>query len=123
MRKFDACVGREARINKLLLKKPPGLMSASGASLDEPLRAIKEKRGRREMQDRKMQKMDRGRRRTQSPALGIESSETGGVPRVRLESVIQRISQAVRPASQDLVDYEWTFPLGLEFVLFLIRQA
>ena len=31
--------------------------------------------------------------------------------------------QAVRSASQDLVDYEWTFPLGLEFVLFLIRQA
>ena len=70
-----------------------------------------------------MQKMDRGRRRTQSPALGIESSETGGIPWVRLESVIRRISQAVRPASQDLVDYEWTFPLGLEFVLFLIRQA
>ena len=44
MRKFDACVGREARINKLLLKKPPGLMSASGASLDEPLRAMKEKK-------------------------------------------------------------------------------
>ena len=51
MRKFDACVGREARVNKLLLKKPPGLMSASGASLDEALRAIKEKRGRREMQE------------------------------------------------------------------------
>ena len=44
MRKFDACDGREARINKLLLKKPPGLMSASGASLDEPLRAMKEKK-------------------------------------------------------------------------------
>ena len=88
MQKCDTCVGHEARINKLLLKKPPGLMSASGVSLGEPLRAIKEKRGRREMLDRKMQKMDRGRRRTQSPALGIESSETGGVPRVRLESVI-----------------------------------
>ena len=49
MRKFDTCGGREARIIKLLLKKPPGLMSASGTSLDEPLRAIKEKRGRREM--------------------------------------------------------------------------
>ena len=56
MRKFDACVGREARINKLLLKKPPGLMSASGASLDEPLRAIKEKRGRREMKTEKCKK-------------------------------------------------------------------
>ena len=44
MRKFDTCVGREARINKLMLKKPPGLMSASGASLDEPLRAMKEKK-------------------------------------------------------------------------------
>ena len=64
-----------------------------------------------------------GRRRTKISALGIESSETGGVPRVRLESVVQRISQVVRPTRQDLVDYEWTFPLGLEFVLFLIRQA
>ena len=49
MRKFDACVGREARINKLLLTKPPGLMSASGTSLDKPLMAIEEKMGRREM--------------------------------------------------------------------------
>ena len=50
MRKFDACVGREARINKLLLKKPPGLMSADSASLDEPLKAMKERKGgRREM--------------------------------------------------------------------------
>ena len=49
MRKFDACVGREARINKLLLKKPPGLMSASGAELDRPLRVVKENRGKREM--------------------------------------------------------------------------
>ena len=64
--------------------------------------------------------MDRGRRRTQSPALGIESSETGGVPWVRLESVIRCISQAVCPASQDLVNYEGTFPLGLEFVHFLV---
>ena len=47
--KKNACGGHEAHINKLLLKKPPGLMSASGASLDKPLRAIKEKRGRREM--------------------------------------------------------------------------
>ena len=49
MRKFDACVGHEARMNKLLLKKPPGLMSASGAALDKTLRAVKENRGRREM--------------------------------------------------------------------------
>ena len=68
-----------------------------------------------------MQKMDRGRRQTQSPALGIESSEMGRVPWVRLESVIRCISQAVRSTSQDLVNYEGTFPLGLEFVLFLVR--
>ena len=32
MRKYDACVGRKAHINKLLLKKPPGIMSAGSAS-------------------------------------------------------------------------------------------
>ena len=32
MRKFDACVGREARINKLLLKKPLGIMSAGSTA-------------------------------------------------------------------------------------------
>ena len=83
------------------LKKPPGLMSADRVSLYEPLKAIRE----REEKERNVRqtvyiyKMDRGRRRTQSPALGIESSETGGVPRVRLESVIRRISQAVRSTS------------------------
>ena len=32
MRKCDTCVGHKARINKLLLKKPPGIMSADSAS-------------------------------------------------------------------------------------------
>ena len=45
MRKFDACVGREARINKLLLKKPPGLMSASGAN--QPIKGNEKNVGRR----------------------------------------------------------------------------
>ena len=51
MRKYDTCVGHEARINKLLLKKPPGIMSAGGASsmceqsAGKPLRAW-EKKGR-----------------------------------------------------------------------------
>ena len=67
--------------------------------------------------------MNRVRRRTQDPALGIESLEVGCVPWVRLESVIRCTSQAVRTTSQDLVDDEGTFPLGLEFVLFLVRQA
>ena len=43
MRKCDTCVGHEARINKLLLKKPPGIMSADSASLYEPLEAIRER--------------------------------------------------------------------------------
>ncbi len=43
MRKCDTCVGHEARINKLLLKKPPGIMSADSASLYEPLKAIRER--------------------------------------------------------------------------------
>src|SRR3954466_6603768 len=123
MRKSDACVGRETHINKLRLEKPPGLRSASGASHDEPLRAIKGKSGGRQKQKKIYIEVDRGRRQTPSPALGIESSETCGVPWVRLESVIRRISQAVRSTSQDLVNYEGSFPFGLEFVLFLIRQA
>jgi len=39
MRKCDTCVGHKARINKLLLKKPPGIMSAGSAS------SVCEKRG------------------------------------------------------------------------------
>ena len=54
MRKFDACVGHKARINKLLLKKPPGIMSASSTSsvckqcADEPPKALRKKEGERE---------------------------------------------------------------------------
>ena len=53
MRKFDTYGGLEAGVNKLLLKKPPGLMSADSASVvckqgtDEPLKAIREREGRR----------------------------------------------------------------------------
>ena len=67
--------------------------------------------------------MDGGVRRTLSPALGVESSETGCIPWVRLESVVQCVSQTVCSASQDLVDDEGTFPFGIEFVLFLVRQT
>ena len=41
MRKCDACLGHEAHINKLLLKKPPGIMSAGGESSMCELRASK----------------------------------------------------------------------------------
>ena len=51
MRKCDTCVGHEARINKLLLEKPPGIMSADSASIvceqgvNEPLKAVTEREG------------------------------------------------------------------------------
>ena len=51
MRKCDTCVGHEARINKLLLKKPPGIMSTDSASIvceqgaNEPLKAVIEREG------------------------------------------------------------------------------
>ena len=50
MRKCDTCVGHEARINKLLLKKPPGMTSASSTSseceqsADQPSRGLYRKR-------------------------------------------------------------------------------
>ena len=66
-----------------------------------------------------MQKMDRGR----GPVLGVESSEPGRVPWVRLESISRCIPQSVRSTGQNLVNNEGSFPFGLELVLFLIRQA
>ena len=131
MWKFDTCAGHEALISKLLVKKPPGIMSAYRTSsvyeqcASRPLRAFI-KRGERKKRNKRQLKcknLNGGRGRTLSPALGIESSEAGCVPWVRLESVIRCISQTVRSTSQDLVDYEGTLPFGLEFVLFLVRQA
>ena len=53
MRKCDACFVHEARVYKLLIKKPPGIMSAGGAPLmceqraSKPLKAWEKKGGRR----------------------------------------------------------------------------
>ena len=97
-------------------------MSADSASLYEPVRAIREReRRRREMQDRKYIK--NGQRKETNIESGARHRifRDGLVPWVRLESVIRCISQAVRSTSQDLVNYEGTFPLGLEFVLFLVQ--
>ena len=50
MRKYDTCVGHESRINKLLLKKPPGILSADNASsmceqcANEPPTALEKRR-------------------------------------------------------------------------------
>ena len=51
MRKCDTCGGHEARVNKLLIKNPPGIMSASSASIvceqgaNEPLKVVREREG------------------------------------------------------------------------------
>ena len=53
MRKYDTCIGHEARMNKLLLKKPPGIMSARSTSsvceqcANQPIKGIEKKVGRR----------------------------------------------------------------------------
>ena len=83
------------------------------------MKRVREKRETKDSEN--VKNLDGGKGRTLNPALGIESAEAGCVPWVRLESVIRRISQAVCSTIQDLVDYEGTFPLGLEFVIFLVR--
>ena len=60
------------------------------------------------------------RRRTQSPALGVEPSESGRVPWVWLESIVRCIPQTVRSTGENFVNNEGTFPFGLELVLFLL---
>ena len=53
MWRLDTCVGHEALIIKLLVKKPPGIMSTDSASIvceqgaNEPLKGCKRKGGRR----------------------------------------------------------------------------
>ena len=100
MRKFDASVGHKARIIKLLLKKPPGIMSARSTSsmceqsANHPIKGIEKKSGKKEGDKRqsKCKKVDGGVRRTLSPALGVQSLETGCVPWVRLESVVRCVA-------------------------------
>ena len=77
MRKYDTCVGHEARINKLLLKKPPGIMSARSTSsvceqsANQPIKGIEKKVGRRRgtRDSKKYKKVDGGVRRTLSPVF------------------------------------------------------
>ena len=53
MRKYATRIGREAHINKLLVKKPPGIMSARSTSsvceqcANQPIKGIEKKVGRR----------------------------------------------------------------------------
>ena len=60
MWKFDTCAGHEAQISKLLVKKPPGIMSADSTSsvceqcASRPFNGFYEKGRRRERNKRQM---------------------------------------------------------------------
>ena len=77
MRKYDTCIGREAHMNKLLVKKPPGIMSARSTSsvceqsANQPIKGIEKKKkkvGRRRgtRDSKKYKKVGGGVRRTLS---------------------------------------------------------
>ena len=76
MRKYDTCVGHEARINKLLLKKPPGIMSASSTSsvyeqcADQPSKAFTERGRKKEGNKRQRKNMKGGRRKETNSESG-----------------------------------------------------
>ena len=54
MQKYDTCIAREAHIKKLLVKKPPGIMSARSTtsvceqSANQPIKGIEKKGGKKE---------------------------------------------------------------------------
>ena len=58
IRKYDTCVGHEARINKLLLKKPPGITSASKAQIS-PQEVCAEERGGKRRENKDSEKYER----------------------------------------------------------------
>ena len=76
MRKFDTSGGREARINKLLLKKPPGITSASSTSImceqcaDQPSKAFTERGRKKEGNQRQRKNMKGGRRKETNSESG-----------------------------------------------------
>ena len=81
MRKCDTCGGHEAHINKLLLKKPPGITSASSTSsvceqcADQPSKAFTE-RGRKKEENKRQRKNMKGGRRKET------NSESGARRRI-----------------------------------------
>ena len=80
-----------------------------------------ERKRRRERKEENIIEEAEVRRRTLSSVLGVESSESGRVPWVRLESIIRCIAQTVRSSGEDFINDEGTLPLGLELVLTLLR--
>ena len=81
---------------------------------------LKGKRGRERKKENIIEEAEL-RRQTLSSALGVESSESGRVPWVRLESVIRCTVQTVRSSGENFINDEGTLPLGLELVLVLLR--
>ena len=81
MRKCDTCVGHEARINKLLLKKPPGITSASSTSsvceqcADQPSKAFKKRGEKRGTKDNK--NIKGGRRKETNSEYGARRRTFG----------------------------------------------
>ena len=69
-------------------------MCANNAQISLSKVLKKKESGKKEGDKRqsKCKKVDGGVRRTLSPALGVESSETGCVPWVRLESVVRCVT-------------------------------
>ena len=70
MWKFDTCAGHEALIIKLLVKKPPGIMSADSTSIarercaSRPFKALRRRKKKREREKRQiidMPKIDGGK--------------------------------------------------------------
>ena len=84
MRKYDTCVGHEARINKLLLKKPPGITSASSAAsvceqcADQPSKAFTERGRKKEGNKRQRKNMKGGRRKETNSESGARRRIFGG---------------------------------------------
>ena len=54
------------------------------------------------------------------PDLGVESSESGSVPWVRLQAIVRCIAKAIGSSSENFIYNEGTLPFGLELVLFLL---
>ena len=68
---------------------------------------VKRKRGRGRKKENIIEEAE-VRRRTLSLALGVESSESGHVPWIRLESVIRCIAQTIRSSGENFINDEGT---------------
>ena len=61
--------------------------------------------------------------RPKEAELCVKSSESGGVPWVRLKAIILGVAKAIGSSSKDFIYYEGGLPFRFELVLFLLREA